>query len=110
MRAFIQTGLGIIFMLGMISLFTSCDKDDSSPRLSAEEESSLLFMLEEEKLARDVYLHMFRKYDQMVFDHISSIKSRLLSSSALSLGDESSLLHEVNKLIIPNMKMIPKPV
>lgn len=71
MRAFIKTGLGIIVMMGMISLFSSCDKDDSSPRLSAEEENSLLFMLEEEKLARDVYLHMFRKYDQMVFDHIS---------------------------------------
>lgn len=39
--------------------------------LSAEERDGLVFMREEEKLARDVYIYLFAEWGQQVFDNIS---------------------------------------
>jgi hypothetical protein len=44
--------------------------------LSTDEESALLFMREEEKLARDVYLKLYEKWDAQVFSNISKAEQR----------------------------------
>jgi len=44
--------------------------------LSPEEESTLLFMREEEKMARDVYLTLFDLWEHPVFDNISAAEQR----------------------------------
>ncbi len=43
--------------------------------LSAEEEAGILFMREEEKLARDYYDYMYQKWNAQVFDNISASES-----------------------------------
>ncbi len=74
--------LSIMFMLA----FTSCKKEDVSANndittqinaypnepLSAEEIQSLKIMREEEKLAHDVYVTLFNKWNVNVFSNISS--------------------------------------
>jgi hypothetical protein len=72
----------ILPVLIMFSLTqSSCSKDDedkttSNPvpkaTLTAEEEADLIFMREEEKLARDVYLYAFDLYGIPVFSNISN--------------------------------------
>ncbi|MBI1222378.1 MAG: DUF2202 domain-containing protein [Bacteroidetes bacterium] len=58
---------------------TGCSKSDVAPiqnattlTLTEQEKSDLLFLREEEKLARDIYLHAWEKYKHMTFDHISN--------------------------------------
>lgn len=72
----------ILPILLMFSLTqNSCSKDEdnntttnSPPKvtLTAEEEADLIFMREEEKLARDVYLYAFDLYGMPVFSNISN--------------------------------------
>ncbi len=51
--------------------------DQTSPEeLSPEEQDGLIFMREEEKLARDVYTVMFEKWNQNVFNNISQSEQR----------------------------------
>lgn len=58
--------------------FTSCDEsnDDILPdtvlTLTEDEKANLLFMREEEKLARDVYLYFHEKYGLNIFSNIAS--------------------------------------
>ncbi len=58
--------------------FSSCEKSDDtiSPgnvtSLTEAEEANLLFMREEEKLARDVYLYTYEKYGLNIFNNISA--------------------------------------
>lgn len=87
MKLFVKIGLAIAGMLVLTAGFSSCNKDDDADtlKLSQQEEQSLLFMREEEKLARDVYLYMFRKYDQMVFDHISGSEQTHMDAIAVLL-------------------------
>ncbi len=57
-----------------------CEKDDveeiapppAEPTLTAQEESDLIFLREEEKLARDVYLFSLDKYEEQIFQNISN--------------------------------------
>ena len=48
--------------------------------LSPEEESTLLFMREEEKMARDVYLTLFDLWEHPVFDNISAAEQRHMNA------------------------------
>ncbi len=48
--------------------------------LSPEEESTLLFMREEEKMARDVYLTLFDLWEHPVFDNISDSEQRHMNA------------------------------
>lgn len=61
---------------------TSCKVDpepiDITPGLSEAEESSLIFLREEEKLARDVYNYMGDKYNEMIFGNIASSEQKHL--------------------------------
>ena len=48
--------------------------------MSPEEESTLLFMREEEKMARDVYLTLFDLWEHPVFDNISDSEQRHMNA------------------------------
>ncbi len=51
---------------------------DSLPleSLSAAEKDAILYMVEEEKLARDVYITLYDKFNQRIFDNISKAEQR----------------------------------
>jgi hypothetical protein len=65
----------VLFVTGS---FSSCENSDDniSPdnviSLTEDEKANLLFMREEEKLARDVYLYSHEKYDLNIFNNIAS--------------------------------------
>jgi hypothetical protein len=54
------------------ALFCSAAYSATTQPLSDEEEADLLFMREEEKLARDVYLTLYEKWDLATFSNIAS--------------------------------------
>jgi hypothetical protein len=66
-------GLLILVMGGALTVFTSCNKQAS---LSVEEIDDLKYLREEEKLARDVYLHSFELYGEAVFNNIASSEQK----------------------------------
>jgi hypothetical protein len=55
-------------------------KPAPAPVLTAAEVRALLFMREEEKLARDVYIAMYDKWGSRVFDNISQAEQRHMDS------------------------------
>lgn len=80
--------LHILVVLPMVIMSCNTGKDEITPQvddefsqmidsfplepLSKQEQSSLLFMREEEKLARDVYNNLYSKWSARIFDNISS--------------------------------------
>lgn len=68
-----------IMVLG-VSLFSSCKKEENITPLSEQEKSDLLFLREEEKLARDVYTFSFNKYGSSVFSNISNSEQSHMNS------------------------------
>lgn len=67
----------IFFILtGMVSLVAGCDDDTSDEHqsfyLTQQEKNDLLFVREEEKLARDVYLLSFDTYGDLIFSNIAA--------------------------------------
>jgi hypothetical protein len=71
-----------LLLLTILSLnfITSCSKDEntddnneSKPKnsISAADAEGLIFMREEEKLARDAYLYMYQEWGQQIFKNIS---------------------------------------
>lgn len=69
------TGL-LLFAILLTSIsFTSCEDssvDNETISLTENEKTNLQFMREEEKLARDVYIHFDEKYDLNIFNNIST--------------------------------------
>ncbi len=67
----------VFFALLSITTISSCDKDDDDDPienncdLNTEQEEGLLYMREEEKLARDVYNHLYGKWNLNVFKNIA---------------------------------------
>jgi hypothetical protein len=72
MKTLFILALGIIFL-------PSCKKDEV-PVLSDQEKSDLLFLREEEKLARDVYIYSYNKYGLAVFNNISGSEQNHMNS------------------------------
>ena len=68
----------IISLIGL-SVFSSCKKDEVV-NLSDQEKSDLLFLREEEKLARDVYLFSYSKYNESIFSNISNSEQSHMNS------------------------------
>jgi hypothetical protein len=58
------------------SQYPISEKSITDAGLTAEEISSLMYMVEEEKLAMDVYAVMLRLYDLKIFDNINQSESR----------------------------------
>ena len=54
--------------------------------LNAEEEAGLLFMREEEKLARDVYLELFDEWGLRVFENIAESEQKHMDAVLYLLG------------------------
>ena len=64
------------FTLAVIFTLTSSCSDDTTDeiqtdKLSQQEKDDLLFLREEEKLARDVYLFSYDKYGEAIFNNIA---------------------------------------
>lgn len=97
-------------LMALVFIFsaTSCSEDDAVPQnnensninstnlqaqldglpmetLSAEEQSSLLFMREEEKLARDVYITLFDEWGVNIFSNISKSEQTHMDAVLLLL-------------------------
>jgi len=68
----------LYFLFAIAILFTGCSKDDEEPvnenptpiSLTEQEKTDLLFLIEEEKMARDVYLFSGTLYNQNIFQNI----------------------------------------
>ncbi len=63
-----------------VSLLSSCKKDESNLTLSSQEKSDLIYLRQEEKLARDVYVYAYNKYNDPIFQNISSSEQSHINS------------------------------
>ncbi len=70
--------MALVAVSSIIAAFLPGVNNDSSfdPSITEEERQSLIYMREEEKLARDVYLKMLEKYNARVFSNISDAEYR----------------------------------
>jgi hypothetical protein len=73
--------LSIAFLVLMSLGILSCNKEADDEiilvvELTSEEASNLLFMREEEKLVRDVYVFLFEKYNMSIFENISGSEQK----------------------------------
>ena len=63
-----------------ISVLTACNKNEVIVPLNDQEKSDLIYLREEEKLARDVYIFSYNQYGQSIFNNISSSEQSHMSS------------------------------
>lgn len=63
-----------------LNFLTACEKEDELVPLSDQEKSDLIFLREEEKLARDVYVYSYNKYGQSIFNNISNSEQSHMNS------------------------------
>ncbi len=67
--------LAFFTLIIVFTLTSSCSDDTTDENqtdiLSQQEKDDLLFLREEEKLARDVYLYSFDKYGEAIFNNIA---------------------------------------
>jgi hypothetical protein len=80
-KAIMYSFLALVAASSIIAAFLPVNSFTPSPQFSAdpiseEEKQGLIYMREEEKLARDVYLKMLEKYNARVFDNISGAEQR----------------------------------
>lgn len=74
-----------LLMIPVLALlgFSSCKKETASitsNTITEKEKSDLIFLREEEKLAHDVYVYSFKKYNQTIFSNISSSEQNHMTS------------------------------
>jgi hypothetical protein len=77
-----------------LTIFSSCSKDNDNERtvvLTQAEVSDLKFLREEEKLARDVYLYSYNKYQVSIFNSISQSEQTHMDS-VLSLMNKYGII------------------
>lgn len=79
----------IILVALSLSIFTSCKKNEVV-LLSEQEKADLLFLREEEKLARDVYWYAYNKYGVSIFNNIANSEQSHMNS-VLTLLSKYSL-------------------
>lgn len=78
-------------MLALATVFTSTQasaakKNSALVSLTEEEKNDLLFMREEEKLARDVYLTLFEKWGTPVFANIATSEQQHMDAMLILLN------------------------
>ena len=71
--------------------------ETTAEELSPDEESGLLYMREEEKLARDVYIVLYEKWNQRVFNNISKSEQRHTDAVLYLLNR-----YEINDPVVDN--------
>ncbi len=68
---------GILVFILALGFTSSCKDDEVTVmELTASEKQDLLYMREEEKLARDVYDYLYAKYDLNIFNNIGKSEQR----------------------------------
>ncbi|MCC6817609.1 MAG: DUF2202 domain-containing protein [Bacteroidia bacterium] len=89
------------FLIAILVLASSCKKDNDSnlngsnlATLDAQEQSGLIFMRQEEKLAGDVYRFYYRKWNYSIFSNISQSEDKH-TNSILTLIDKYSLVDPI---------------
>lgn len=82
----------IILAVGL-TFFTACSQDEIIP-LSDQEKTDLIFLREEEKLAKDVYIYSYNKYGQNIFSNISNSEQSHMDS-VLNLINKYGLIDPV---------------
>ena len=83
----------VLVLFSFSILFSNCSNDENLTPLTELEKNDLLFLREEEKLARDIYIYAYTKYQNTVFNSIS----------------QSEQKHMDNVLSILNQYSIPDP-
>jgi len=86
-----RTMLARTGMLALATVFTSTQasaakKSSAVVSLTEEEKNDLLFMREEEKLARDVYLTLFEKWGTPVFANIATSEQQHMDAMLILLN------------------------
>jgi hypothetical protein len=86
-----RTMLARTGMLALATVFTSTQasaakKSSAVVSLTEEEKNDLLFMREEEKLARDVYLTLFEKWGTPVFANIAASEQQHMDAMLILLN------------------------
>ncbi|MEZ4945528.1 MAG: DUF2202 domain-containing protein [Cyclobacteriaceae bacterium] len=108
MKNIIKSGNFLLVAVAFIFSVNSCSEEDTQPQsevtsnintrnlqsqlsdlpmeaLSSEEQSSLLFMREEEKLAKDVYITLYDKWGVNIFSNISKSEQTHMDAVLLLL-------------------------
>ncbi len=67
-----------LIVVALLTLFTSCKhkEDIVVAELTEQEKADLIYLREEEKLARDVYLYAYDKYAEDIFVNISKSEQK----------------------------------
>ena len=122
MKTFIKS---LTIIVAFLSL-TQCSRNDNDnislndetrnigtiiPSINTDEKSNLLFMYEEEKMARDTYLYLYQKWQLVEFEniqkseqsHMNAVENLLIKYKIdypkLAVGQfQKTLSHEVCKL------------
>lgn len=92
-------------VVGIVSLFMGCENDDEDSAIdyrediaiSLEDQKALIFMLEEEKLARDTYIYLDELWDMNQFANIQNSEQSHINAVANLLdgfGVEHTILPE----------------
>lgn len=76
MKSFNFAGVSLLLAFLAVGITAGCSDDDDEPNdnpnlISQTEEDALLFMLEEEKMARDVYRYLDEEWNRPEFQNIS---------------------------------------
>jgi len=82
--------VSIALVITSIGFLTSCSDDDTTlneTNLSQTDKDGLLFMLEEEKLARDTYQYLYNKWSTNVFGNIKNSEQSHMNIVASILDD-----------------------
>ncbi|PHN97315.1 hypothetical protein CSC81_09540 [Tenacibaculum discolor] len=73
--------IGLLFLLLFSSISSSCQNTNNTDlTLSQQEKNEMLFMLEEEKLAFDIYNFLNEKWNLRVFGNISQSEERHMNA------------------------------
>lgn len=85
----------ILIFLGLsIAWLSSCQKDSANTPLSEQDQKALLFMLEEEKLARDTYMYLDSLWPNMPFGNIIQSEQSHMNA-VLSLLDQNKVPYTI---------------
>lgn len=96
----------LLILAGIMTLTVSCSDESNNENelaiLTVQEQQDLLFLREEEKLARDVYLYSFDLYGDVIFNNIASSEQQHMDQvltllDAYGLEDPASLERGVFK-------------
>lgn len=80
----------VLVLFSFSILFSNCSSDENLTPLTELEKNDLLFLREEEKLARDIYIYAYTKYQNTVFNSISQSEQKHMDN-VLSILNQYSI-------------------